>query len=241
MTRARSRSSSPNGFTFIELTIVLAVVATLIAVIAPSIGDYLNKSKIVRAEADLKTIGLTIARMSADLGQPCLKRDATLLCTKANRVDLLESEGPSISVSDVSGVDFASNEVNGSSINWDYDGGTNASMKDQFVLNTPLYLTPRENILIHPGPHVSGWRGAYVSNPVGPDPWGKKYLVNSVFLSVAIDAAGGTAEGQKSGGWSYDVFAISAGPNSLYETVFAQKGAVASGDDIIHVITGDTR
>ena len=238
----KSNSRSPDGFTLIEITVVLAVIMLLVGILIPSIANYIDDSKQIKAREDLKIIALTMVRFRIDNGQSCFRRDATLACTKANRVDLLESDGPDVVAANVTNTAFSSAEISGGGINWHNDGSTVATMKDHFVLNTPLYSTPRENILTYPGEfHIPGWRGAYISTtPIGPDPWGKKYLVNSVFLSTATDAASGTAEGQKSGGWSYDVFVISAGPNGLYETSFGQLNAVASGDDIIHVITGDT-
>lgn len=238
----RSGSRSSDGFTLIEITIVLAVIALLVTILIPSIGSYVDQARHIKVRRDLEVIGLTVFRLKIDNGQSCLRRDAALACTKANRVDLLESDGPDVVPSDVVSLSFSNNEISGGSINWQNDGSIAASMMDQFVLNTPLYLTPRENIPNYPRAfNIPGWRGAYMTAPIGPDPWGKKYLVNSVFLSVATDAISGTAEGQKSGEWSYDVFVISAGPNGLYETPFGQKGAVAGGDDIIYVITGDTR
>ena len=89
-----------------------------------------------------------------------------------------------------------------------------------------------------------GWRGAYLSSPVGPDPWGHRYLVNTVFLAVARDAEAGDGEGQRSGGWSHDTFCISAGPNGQFETPFggnAAHGVSRRGDDLIFFISGDTR
>ncbi len=68
-----------------------------------------------------------------------------------------------------------------------------------------------------------------------------RYLVNSIFLTVATDARPGIREGERNGGWSYDVFVISAGPNSVFETPFAIDGAYPRGDDIIYVLSGDTR
>ncbi len=230
------------GFTLIEITIVVAVISLLVAILVPAIGNYMDTARHVKARRDVEVIALTLTRLRIDIGQSCLRRDAASSCTKTNRVDLLESDGPDVISSDVTAASFSNGEINGGSINWHNDGGTAATMRDQFVLNTPVYPTPRENIASHPGSfRVPGWRGAYLTAPIGPDPWGKKYLMNTVFLSAATDAAAGAAEGQKSGEWSYDVFVISAGPNGLYETPFGQKNAVASGDDVIHVITGDIR
>jgi len=228
------------GFTLVEIAVVLGVLAVLVAILVPTVGGFINQSKIVKAQRDLEVVGLAVIRLMQEVG-PCIKRNASLPCTEANRVDLLEGEGPSVLSSGVSSADFSSNEISGGSINWDDDGTPASSMEDQFTFNTPVYLTPRDFLLSHPNPaNILGWRGSYISSPVGPDPWGNKYFVNTVFSTVASDSAGGINEGQKSGGWSYDLFAISAGPNGVYETPFAQISAVPSGDDIIHIINGST-
>ena len=102
-------------------------------------------------------------------------------------------------------------------------------MEHQFVDNGggPDYPAPADlssDLFAGPGAGL-GWRGAYLSSPIGPDPWGHRYLVNTVFLAVARDADAGTGEGQRSGGWSHDTFCISAGPNGQYETPFGGNAA----------------
>jgi hypothetical protein len=137
-------------------------------------------------------------------------------------------------------------------VNW--TGTSNTSpMVAQFVTNAVGYT---DSVSTTPpgyqwsGPQFNlGWRGAYLSSPIGPDPWGMPYLVNSAFLSVAYEdaglAPGGTGIGNKRGGWPYDVFCISAGINTQFETPFAPNGppygTVRGGDDFIYVISGGTR
>jgi hypothetical protein len=121
-------------------------------------------------------------------------------------------------------------------------------MRRQFVENGggPGYPSPAGS----EAPDASGlmprpgWRGAYLSPPIGPDPWGHRYLANTVFLAVARDAEPGYGEGQRSGGWSRDTFCISAGPNGLYETPFggnAAHGVSRQGDDLVFIIAGSSR
>jgi hypothetical protein len=130
-------------------------------------------------------------------------------------------------------------------------------MEHQFVDNGggPNYPSPGDlNTYGTPGPSFGmGWRGAYLSPPIGPDPWGHRYLVNTVFLAMAADA--GTASAASIAapqtvvvptprGWSNDTFCISPGPNGQYETAFggnATHGVSRRGDDFIYVISGDTR
>jgi hypothetical protein len=130
-------------------------------------------------------------------------------------------------------------------------------MEHQFVDNGggPNYPSPGDlGAYTTSGPSFGlGWRGAYLSPPIGPDPWGHRYLVNSVFLAVAVDAGSASAAMStvqttnpppSKPGWSNDTFCISAGPNGKYETAFggnAAHGVYRRGDDFIYIISGDTR
>jgi hypothetical protein len=136
-------------------------------------------------------------------------------------------------------------------LNWDAEKMRGDSLEHQLVDNGsgPNYKTPKDTTptgYTLTGPQFNlGWRGAYLSSPIGADPWGRRYLVNSVFFATAQDALEGTEEGKRSGGWSHDVICLSAGVNQLYETSFADKrdgrGTERGGDDFTYVIHGDTR
>jgi hypothetical protein len=236
------------GLSLVEVTIMLLVLMLLTGVLAPSIFDFVNDAKWVKVKEDCEAIGLSVARLTRDVG-PCLKFDASQKCTKDNRVDILYSDGPDVLDDDLLGSGeyfFDGPGTTAMHLNWRKDDLRGDSMEDQFVTNMPFYGTPAAlgnfNAV---GPQFNlGWRGAYLSSPIGPDPWGHRYLVNSVFLAVAVDAEGGTGEGKKSGGWSNDTFCISAGPNGLYETAFGgngKGGVTREGDDFIYIISGDTR
>jgi hypothetical protein len=237
------------GLSLVEVTIMLLVLMLLTGVLAPSIMDFVRDAQWVKAKEDCEAIGVSVVRLARDVG-PCLKFNGTGACTKANRVDLLYSDGPDVTANDLSG--DATNPYSGggltaTDLNWDRDDARGDSMHHQFVDNGtgPAYRTPADSgAFVSAGPQPGlGWRGAYLSPPVGPDPWGHRYLVNTVFLSVARDAESGTGEGQKSGGWSRDAFCISAGPNGQYETAFggnAARGVRRGGDDSIFIISGDT-
>lgn len=240
------------GMSLVEATIILMTLSLLTAVLAPSIGDYVNDAKHTKGQEDVTVAGTAIIRVVRDSGFPCLKLAAATACTKANRVDILRSSGADVALGDVAGVDFASADLASTlTYNWDEDGGANGdTMESQFVLNTPNYDTPNETTptgYTKSGPQTGlGWRGAYMSSPIGADPWGKVYLANTAFLSVASDATAGTAEGNKAGGWSHDVLVISAGPNGVFDTAIAVAGATPrgttrAGDDLIYIVSGDTR
>jgi type II secretory pathway pseudopilin PulG len=71
---------------------------------------------------------------------------------------------------------------------------------------------------------IGGWKGAYISAPIDPDPWGNRYAVNVQFLKTTT---------------TNDVFVLSAGPDEEIDTAFALDGAAPQDDDIIVVIRRD--
>ena len=236
----------------IEATIILMILFLLTAVMSPAIGDYVEDARHTKGKEDVEAIGISISRLQRDIGS-CLKIDASAGCTMTNRVDILRSNGPDVVAADLGTTAATAFDSTGditSALNWDDDqtAGIGDTMDNQFVMNTPNYATPAETTpsgYTKSGPQAGlGWRGAYLSGPIGADPWGKVYLVNSVFLVVASDATDGTAEGDRRGGWSRDTVAISAGPNGLFDTPFggsANFGTAVSGDDLLYVLRGDTR
>jgi type II secretory pathway pseudopilin PulG len=244
------RLSSARGLSLVEVTIMLLVLMTLTGVLAPSIMDFVRDAQWVKAKEDCEAIGVSVVRLMRDVG-PCLKFNGKGSCTKTNRADLLYSDGPDVTPADVTGEAAAGFDGGGNTagpLNWHTDSARGDSMEHQFVDNGggPGYPSPSDigaGDAAGPGAGM-GWRGAYLSPPIGPDPWGHRYLVNTVFLAVARDAEAGSGEGQRSGGWSHDAFCISAGPNGQYETAFAggaAHGVARRGDDLVFIISGGTR
>ncbi len=249
-----NRLKGQKGLSLVEVTIMLLVLMLLTSVLAPSIFDFVNDARWVKVKEDCEAVGITVARITRDVG-PCLKFTGTAACDEANRVDILYSDGPNTLVGDLAGsatADFASNNITPASINWDDEDAAfvGDQMEDQFTTNAPLYNTPTLN---YPSPSYPvgplfgiGWRGAYLAPPIGPDPWGKRYLVNSVFLGVAIDSTDAAAEGHRQRWWERDVFCISPGPNGLYETYFGGSavpghGTIRENDDFVYVVAGSGR
>jgi hypothetical protein len=80
------------------------------------------------------------------------------------------------------------------------------------------------------GPYSStSWRGAYINAPVGPDPWGNRYAMNTMNLD-------GTANERR-----IDTFVMSAGPDEQIDTAWSMDGAVAGDDDIIVILRRDSQ
>jgi type II secretory pathway pseudopilin PulG len=247
----------------VEATIILMVLATLTAVISPSIADYNNDARQVKAKEDVEAIGTGVLRLLRDTGSRCLRKTGTTDCTKTNRVDLLVSAGNTPRAisngADAVLADAESIQDATLALNWLPDAqapsaGQRDTVDEQLIVNTTTPYTAAA-FTGGGGPKMKlGWRGAYINGPVSGDPWGNLYQVNSVFLAVATDAtdsAGApdqTQEGMKQAGWKRNVLVVSAGANSIVETEFGGSaagaggaGVVAGGDDIIYVMRGSTR
>jgi type II secretory pathway pseudopilin PulG len=240
-----------SGMSLVEATIILMVLLLLTSVLSPTIGDFVEDARNTKGKEDVEAIGTAIVRLSRDIGN-CIKLAAATGCTMANRVEILRSTGPDVVAGDLgsTAVDFSSALNITADLNWDDDQAANVgdTLDSQFVLNTPNYNSPAETTptgYTLSGPQTGlGWRGAYLSTPLGTDPWGKVYLANVVFLAVASDASDNTAEGGRRGGWSRDTIVLSAGPNGFYDTPFGGStnyGTSPQGDDLLYVVRGDTR
>ena len=252
-----TRRGTNRGLSLVEVTIILLVLMLLTGVLAPSIMDFVEDARWVKVKEDCEAIGVSVARLTRDVG-PCLKFNGTGPCDTANRVDILASDGPDVTPSDLAGsalTPFSSSAVTPGSINWDHDSDALVGdrMEHQFTINAPGYATPASGGF-PVGPLFGlGWRGAYLSSPIGPDPWGHKYLVNVAFLASASDTTGDDARSSvavgpplSGGEWiARDVFCLSPGPNGRYETHFggcsAGGGTCREGDDFVYVVSGGRR
>lgn len=150
--------ASQRGLSLTEVTIMLTVLSVMSAVAAPSIGDYVDDARQVRAAGDVQALAATFARFTfdvpADRSNPKGWASADLLVGPGD-VPQAGSGGDSAWIADV-------------------DGTTVARLEDHLVVNTPGYPAR------HTGPlgAARGWRGAYVSG-LGPDPWGHRYAINA--------------------------------------------------------------
>jgi type II secretory pathway pseudopilin PulG len=239
----------------VEVTIILMVLAILTAVIAPSAGDYINDARAVKAKEDVEAIGTGLLRMLRDTGVPCATKDAASAtpCSGANRRELLTSSD-TVSTNEATvtasafGSTLANNQLS-NSLNWagdataEVDDTYRDTLDNQLVTNTLATSNYKTLTFGSRGVAGRGWRGGYLSGPIGLDPWGYAYQVSSAFLAVASDAATADvpAEGGGYTGWANDVIVISAGPNSIIATPFGGLATAAVGDDITYVVKGATR
>ena len=122
----RRTRGSQSGMSLVEATIVLMVLAVLTAIIAPSMGDYIEDARNTKAKEDVEAIGTAILRLVRDTGIPCLTTQSAPTiatgCTKTTRADLLVSSGtaPTVTATAVALTAATIGQTIGStgSVNW---------------------------------------------------------------------------------------------------------------------------
>jgi type II secretory pathway pseudopilin PulG len=192
------------GITLIEATIVLAAGAVLAAAAAPVVSRTLDRTRLARAASDADAIKTAITSFLSEFtGFTPFTTNGT---GGGATVQMLVSDGdtPASSV----GATVWDNPV--------ATGGTPVDFLERhLVTNTP----------ISGGGYTTGggnpWRGAYISAPIDPDPWGNRYAVNTLYLRSST---------------ANDVFVLSAGPDEDIDTPFTVNGAAPGDDDIIAVV-----
>lgn len=167
MVKINKTLKNKNGFTLIEIIVVLAVIAALAAVLTPMVISYITDASLRRAEADVKTIGAAIISFNKDLREWPIWAVGTATKSGDAKYDVLYSEaGDQIDTDNV-----------GTLTDWTT---TNAdTLDDQLVTNDPGYsLTGKRK-----------WRGPYLEN-ISEDPWGNKYYATVEYLQPSYLSPG---------------------------------------------------
>jgi prepilin-type N-terminal cleavage/methylation domain-containing protein len=206
-----SKRRAPNargtqGFTLIELTVVLAVIVTLALILTPSIANFLNDANTARSRSDTQTIGGAVVQFYKDTGvfpQWSASQNGGV-GTPANKVDLLISPG----------------NVPASAQQTLWITGKSDTITNQLIANAPGYS-------VRTATSGFGWNGPYLPG-IGADAWGNRYMVSVGLLDAT------TGQQAAGGGIKNAVWVISAGPNGTIETLYSQPmtTAIAGGDDI---------
>ena len=209
-----------NGFTLIEIIVVIAVVAILAAILTPQIVKNISESKIARAKNDLVVIAAAIGDFYKDTGKYPFYSSAG---SSANIYLLYSATGT------------PGGSSGGSSNYWRSDSGWAAGNKDtlddQLNYNVPGYSLTSD----------SAWRGPYLPE-ITADPWDNHYSVHIANLPT-------TNINPEDGPGNFACWALSAGLNGIWETsidqgnISGQAGSsnyppqlnnlnLATGDDI---------
>lgn len=224
------RLRQEQGLTLIETTVILAVVTILSGMLAPSILQFIEDSKVTRARNDVQTIATSLGRFFQDTGHFPVTTDSVQGGLGSEFVDVLVSHGqpPRIGQAAAStqtaragvGVAYAASTAAASDI--DRWASRVTDLLDNHLVKNRAGFSLR-------GPlNNRGWNGPYVSSELSGDPWGNQYLVNVAYLDSEVGVADARGVSKNA------VFVLCAGANQILETPFTQPivNAEVFGDDI---------
>lgn len=207
------------GITLIEITIVLAVMAILTAATAPIAARTVDRARQTRALDDAKAIRTALLAFLSELpAYQGPKVDGTSSASTAIQLLVSDGDTPVIDPAGDARWDDAVDSVGGGTLIVDF-------IENHLVQNEPFDDPTKAYPITVPGGNI--WRGAYLSAPVDPDPWGNRYAVNVQFLQ-------GTATARKN-----DVVVLSAGPDESVDSLFEVDGMTPGDDDVMVVVRRD--
>jgi len=200
---------SPRGFSLVEATLVLAVIAVLTGAAAPSVSRTLAQGRLARAHTDVQAIRTAIHNVVTEhtLFVPFTSTGAV----DGDAIEMLVSDG-----------DIPFTAIGAT--NWDDTVACCAAPVDVAFLEAHLVTNTGLGGAGSYSVAAGGWRGAYISAPMDPDPWGNRYAVNTEYLKSTT---------------TNDVFVLSAGPDEEIDTPFTFNGARRGDDDIIAIVRRD--
>jgi type II secretory pathway pseudopilin PulG len=145
------------GFSIAEITIILATLSVLGAVVSPSINDYVSDARRVKASSDVRVLASSLARLLYDVGGQVAPPST------GRRIEVLVGAGETPSIGNHGDTEWA----------LPVDGTRVAALDDYLVTNEAGFPRGSRRWLV-----ARGWSGPYVESGVGPDPWGNRYAVN---------------------------------------------------------------
>ena len=151
------------GLTLIELIVVLAALAILVAILIPTVISLPEQAEELRAKNDARAIGEAIQNLHKDLAKWPVYASSPLTPANATLQRLI-SAGSAQGVSGAPGtadwIDFASNTDD----------------LDDHLANNRLPDASQ-----YPGTGEFAWRGPYLAE-APEDPWGNRFIVNVRWL-----------------------------------------------------------
>lgn len=194
-----TRKPAHAGFTLLEITIILAVMAVLGLILTPSVVNFINNSRLARAQADVEVLANAVAEFYRDNGFFPKYADPA----KNQEIALLVSRGT-----------VPTGGQGAATAGWTIeDPGLIDRISNQLVNNRPGGGNVGYPLMNGIG--GAGWNGPYITSEVESDPWGNRYAIDVGFL-VALPGAtepGGVQEKRA-------VWALSAGPDGIVNTVY---------------------
>jgi len=170
------------GFTLIEMVVVLAVIAILAAILFPTIAKHITDSKVTRAVNEEQVITAAIMMLYKDTGKWASTNAEPTAANggPSGRVDRLLSGLPADTVP----VGTAPN-AHSSAANWGTLGSTKP-LYDFLFFNNPDSdtgsLNQNQAGEDYPSSGEFSWRGPYIDKQAYLDPWGNQYVVSARYF-----------------------------------------------------------
>ncbi|NKB87561.1 MAG: hypothetical protein GKS06_05020 [Acidobacteria bacterium] len=252
LSRSR-RAMRQDGFTLVEVTIILLVLVILSTIMLPQLGNFNRLARFVKVKEDLGAICATMKKFLDEVMVPGpFEQPGGGVAPPEWPIGLLV--GPGTSPGNAAGLDHKtvqgdwSSPVPGDSgtivVTTDIYGVADTEfmtdrMENHLQRNDPMgfggssELDRYKNVIEDPSVGAFfGWRGPYF-NELTSDPWGTRYAVNTF----------GLHRGEEGYVFSSAVVCYSAGPNKTAETGFNQPagedpfGWVTGGDDMVALLS----
>ncbi len=152
-----------NGFTMIEIVVVVAIVGILAGILTPMVRGYIGTAKVRKAQHDTRALGDAMLAFNKDTARfPIYQNGSATAPTDAIFTVLVTSAGAA---------------PGGGAGGW--NSASADTFEDQLKNNAVSYSTTGK----------FAWRGPYIG-PIGEDPWGNHYVANaSKLLPDANNAA----------------------------------------------------
>ncbi|MCB7129995.1 MAG: prepilin-type N-terminal cleavage/methylation domain-containing protein, partial [Candidatus Brocadiales bacterium] len=160
-----------NGFTLLEIVIVLAIVGIMAGILVPMVRTYIGSAKTQRAEQDTKALGEALLAFNKDTARFPIWRSGTATTPSDPIFPVLRTEDgdmPSVQRFPVA-IGFF---------------GWNARSSDTFE-NQLEKNAPGGSGTAYPATGEFAWRGPYMG-PIRMDPWGNRYLCNAGALKPNV-------------------------------------------------------
>ena len=213
-----SRKIGQGGYTLIEVAAVVAITATLAAVVVPIAVDKVKEGKAVAAKQECQALAAAIGGFYKDTGfYPAYNGDAAPNAASLVYFNVLRSGNESGAVG-------VGHDPIGSALKW-LNAGNVDLLENHLVKDNPNNVSNGYRVAKY------DWKGPYSESLASKrDPWGNNYLVYVGAMHGGISGTtsgttGGTTGSLKEYGWI-----ISAGPNGILETGVKDKDLV--NDDI---------
>lgn len=144
-----------NGFTLVEIIVILAVISILAAILTPTVLKYISDAQQSRAEEDVKVVSAVINDLIKDTGKypGSMIGAATFLCGSGT----LPTTGTLVA------------------------NGNCSTLSNHLLTNNPNGDATSDSTGDYPTSGKQRWKGPYVQ-ALNADPWGNPYLVTASTL-----------------------------------------------------------